>query len=309
MRQERPEIARVLVLGYGVMGRGIARTFADAGFATAVLSRRAGQVTDAPAGVTVIGELPAEAPDLVIESIIEVADAKRAAYAAIEAAYGGRPILTTNTSGLPLPELERDLNHPERFCGTHYFMPADGSAVVEVMAGTRTAPAVLDAVAGALRRTGKHVFVLRRPITGYLVNRLQHALLHEAYHLLSSGVATVDEIDQAGRLMLGPRLCINGLIEQKDIGGLEIHAQAQQSIVPALAHTGVPDPYLQELVKRGEVGLGAGRGFYDWRDCDPAAVMEETRSRMRKLMAFLRSLGPRAPRTVPQPRRIEDVTS
>jgi 3-hydroxybutyryl-CoA dehydrogenase len=305
MSSDRPAISRVLVVGYGVMGRGIAKSFAEAGFATEVLSRRAAEIRDAPPGVSIVARLPETAPDLVIESVPEVAEVKRQAYAAIEAAYGGAAIIATNTSGLPLPELERDLAHPEHFCGTHYFMPADTSAVVEVMAGTRTDPAALDAVADAMRRTGKHVVVLRRPIVGYLVNRLQHALLHEAYHLLSSGVATVDEIDQAGRLMLGPRMCINGIIEQKDIGGLEIHARAQQSIVPTLEHTGVPNWYLQDLVNRGEVGLGAGLGFYDWRRCDAPAVLRDTGARLKALMTFLRSLGPRATGTTPEPRAVE----
>ena len=127
-------ISRILIVGYGVMGRGIAASFAAAGFETAVLSRHPDQAKDTPPGVTVIGAWPKAPPDLIIESVPEVAETKRRTYAAIESEYGGRVIIATNSSGLPLPELEKDLKHPGKFLGTHYFMPAESSAAVEVMA-------------------------------------------------------------------------------------------------------------------------------------------------------------------------------
>ena len=298
-------IARVLVVGYGVMGRGIAASFASAGFETSVLSRRKDQIKDAPPGVTVIGAWPKDPPDLVIESVPEIVETKQKTFAAIEAEYGGRCIIATNSSGLPLPELEKGLKHPEKFLGTHYFMPADSSAAVEVMAGTRTDPQALEAVADAIRKTGKYAFVIRKPITGWLVNRLQHALLHEAYHLWSSGVAPADEIDQAARLVIGPRLCIGGLLEQKDIGGLEIHADAQRSIVPALEHSGVPNRRLQEMVKRGENGIVSGLGFFDWRNTDKTRAAQDANSRLKRLLGFLQSLGMRDAAIIPKPRKID----
>jgi len=298
-------IARVLVVGYGVMGRGIAASFAANGFETSVLSRRKDQIKDAPPGVTITGAWPKDPPDLIIESVPEIVETKQKTFAAIEAEYGGRSIIATNSSGLPLPELEKGLKHPEKFLGTHYFMPADSSAAVEVMAGTCTAPAVLEAVADAIRKTGKYAFVVRKPITGWLVNRLQHALLHEAYHLWSSGVAPADEIDQAARLVIGPRLCIGGLLEQKDIGGLEIHADAQRSIVPALEHSGVPNRRLQEMVKRGENGIDSGLGFFDWRGTDTARAAQDASSRLKRLLGFLHSLGSRDAAIVPKPRKID----
>jgi 3-hydroxybutyryl-CoA dehydrogenase len=298
-------ISRVLIVGYGVMGRGIAKSFAASGFETAVLSRHPDQAKDVPPGVEVTGAWPKNPPDLVIESVPEIAETKRKTFAAIEAEYGGRTIIATNSSGLPLPELEKDLKHPEKFLGTHYFMPADSSAAVEIMAGTRTGADALEEVATAIRKTGKYAFVLRRPITGWLINRLQHALWHETYHLLSSGVASADEIDQAARLVIGPRLCISGLLEQKDIGGLQIHADAQRSIVPVLEHSGVPNRYVQAMVKRGENGIASGLGFYDWRGVDRKRAMEDANHRLKQLLAFLQSLGARDAKLVPTPRKIE----
>ena len=91
----------------------------------------------------------------------------------------------------------------------------------------------------------------QRPINGYLINRLQHSILHEAYHLLESGIASAEMIDNVAKQLLGPRMCITGLLEQKDLAGLEMHAQAQRSIVPTLSHT--------ECTQRVPPGHGGAR--------------------------------------------------
>lgn len=252
--------------------------------------------------------LPAKAPDLVLELVPEDVAVKQAVYAEIEAAYpDGDVLIATGTSGLDLVELGARLKRPERFLGMHYFMPADKALVVEVMAGAMTPAAAVDAVAAALRRTGKEPVVLYKPIVGFLVNRLQHAILHEAYYLIEAGVASAADIDHAARRMLAPRMCLNGLIQQKDISGLKIHADAQSSIVPQLFHNHAPNPMLQEMVKRGESGLAAGKGFYDWAGCDVETVRRQASEQLGRLQQFLdHDLGAAAPGTQPanrDPRR------
>lgn len=300
-------IETVLVYGYGVMGRGVAKTFADSGFATVVKSSRAGKLTGLPDRVTAVERLPNDAPDLVIEFVPEDVRVKQSVYAEIEAAYPGSasrgaPLIATGTSGLDLVELARTLKRPERFLGIHYFMPADTAPVVEVMAGLATPRAEVDRVADALRRTRKEPVVLYKPIVGFLVNRLQHAILHEAYYLVEAGVASAEDIDHAARRMLAPRMCLNGLIQQKDISGLKIHADAQRSIVPKLFHNATPNPMLQNMVRRGDTGLSAGKGFYDWSGCDVEAVRRQASSQLAKLLEFLDSgIGAPAPGTRPRP--------
>src|SRR5260221_14197128 len=124
------------------------------------------------------------------------------------------------------------MKRPESFLGVRYLLPADTAAVVEVRGGFATPRAEVDRVADALRHTGKEPVVLYKPIVGFLVNRLQHAILHEAYYLIEAGVATVEDIDHAARRMLAPRMCLNGLIQQKDIRGLKIHTETRRCVVP-----------------------------------------------------------------------------
>jgi 3-hydroxybutyryl-CoA dehydrogenase len=287
-------IESVVVVGYGVMGVGIVRSFADAGFRVSVVSRRAGELTGLPATVKASTDLPRPAPDLVIETVAEDAEAKRAVYEDVEAAYGTEVVIGTNTSGLPLETLAADLAHAERFVGVHWFHPADVFPMVEVVAGPSTPPAVVERVAAALRRTGKQPIVLGKPIVGYVINRLQHAILHEAYHLISEGLVAADTIDDVARRLLGPRMCVTGLVEQKDIAGLTIHARAQASIVPALDHTGIPNAMLQAMVARGDTGLEAGRGFYDWAGIETGAVRADASARLRALLEALDRLRPAA---------------
>jgi 3-hydroxybutyryl-CoA dehydrogenase len=300
-------IQSVLIVGYGVMGKGVLETFAAAGFDTMVKSSRAAELDDLPPGVTATADFPADAPDLVIEFVPEDVTIKQQVFAGIEAAWPNDDvIIATGTSGMSLDNLAETLAKPELFTGVHYFMPADTTAVAEVMAGPGAPAEVVDAVADAVRRTGKEIVTLYKPIVGFLINRLQHIILHEAYYLVEEGVATPEDIDMAARKMLAPRMCLNGLIEQKDTSGLEIHALAQSSIVPELHPVDTPNPLIQDMVARGEVGLSAGKGFYDWDGCDVELVRKQSSERLRKLSKFLDDeVSQYAPGTKPKPRELK----
>src|SRR5205814_3707371 len=120
-------------------GRGVAGTFAKAGFDTLVKSRRAAALADLPEKVRAVEKPPAEAPDLVIEFVPEDVATKQAVYAEIEAAYPGADVvIATGTSGLDLVKLSARMKNPARFIGIHYFMPAETTPIVEVMAGPST---------------------------------------------------------------------------------------------------------------------------------------------------------------------------
>lgn len=296
-----PVIASVLVAGAGSIGIGVARSFATAGLRTAVLTRNpqrlAGQV---PAGVALVTALPAEAPDLVLESIPEDAALKADFYAQVEAAWGGAPILATNTSSLPLDELAATLRHPQRFLGTHYLYPADVMVFVEVMRASATAPEAMDAVCAALERCGKTPIRINRPVMGALLNRLQHALLREAYSLIGEGVVTAEQVDDVARRLLAPRMCVTGLLEQKDISGLDTHAAAQRTLLPHLHNSAEPTPYLQDRAARGDLGLKSGRGFYDWSGVDPAQVRALTTAKVGQITDFMKSIGVGNGRCLPE---------
>lgn len=278
----------VLVIGSGVMGRGIAKSFAAAGIPSAIFSRNAANVRGVDARVAVLDQLPRAAPTLVIESVPEEKALKFACYAAIESAYAGAPVLASNTSGIDLEALAQPLKYPERFIGMHYFMPADVNTMVEVAPVRATDPAAVDTAVRLLEAAGRSFVRLKRALPGLLINRLQHAILHEAYYLIDEGVATAEEIDRCAREMLAPRMCITGLIEQKDISGLDTHALAQRALVPVLHHGDQPRRALQDLYEAGHLGIKTGKGFYDWSGKDPERVKAEAGRKLSELLAYLK---------------------
>jgi len=279
----------LLIVGAGVMGQGIARLFAPAGIDVTLMDTQ--DIHISLPGVKFVRKMPsAAAPDLVIEAVSEDVAVKKAVYAEIENVYGGRPVLATNTSGLPLNELGEGLRYPQRFLAMHFFMPADVFPMIEVVRAQGTEDSAVALAISAVKQAGREPIFLERAVNGYLINRLQHSILHEAYHMVAEGIATPEMIDKVARQLLEPRMCVTGLLEQKDIAGLEIHAKAQRSIVPSLSHTGVPSPYLQNMVARGDLGIRSGKGFYDWTGRDPNEVQRTANERLQRLLAFLEEL-------------------
>ena len=281
----RPE---VLVVGSGIMGRGIAKSFAAAGISSAIYSRNAARVTGVDPRVAVLDQLPPEAPQLVIESVPEEKELKFACYAAIESAYAGAPVLASNTSGIDLELLAQPLKYPGRFIGMHYFMPAEVNTMVEVAPVKATDPDAVDTAVRLLEAAGRSLVRLKRAVPGLLINRLQHAILHEAYYLIDEGIASAEEIDHCAREMLAPRMCITGLIEQKDISGLDTHALAQRALVPVLHHGDQPRRALQDLYEAGHLGIKTGKGFYDWSGKDPDQFKAEAGRKLSELLAYLK---------------------
>jgi 3-hydroxybutyryl-CoA dehydrogenase len=300
-------IRSVLICGYGLMGRGVGNTFAEAGFDVAVRSRRAAALSGSRPDIAFLAELPEAPPDLILELVPEDVETKRAVFHEIEARYGDADfLLATGTSGLDLNVLARGLRRPERLIAIHYYMPAESIPIVEVAAGPATPRAAVDRAAEALGRTGKLPLRMYQPVIGFIVNRLQHAILHEAYWMITKGIASAEAIDFAAARMLGPRMCASGLILQKDISGLKVNRDAQRAIVPHLFHNNQPNPLPGALFERGESGLAAGKGFYDWAGLDAAEVRKTAARELDKLLAFLNAeTFPNSAHVQPRPRELK----
>jgi len=226
-------MARVWVLGGGLIGCGWAAAFAGAGHdvavvdpdATVVAPRLAATWEAARPALARLGLLAEDArapeafaraedcgaaPDLVQESLPERLDLKLAALAALEPLLGPDTIVASSSSGLSPDALQAALARPERLviahpCNPPYLMP-----VVELCGGAATAPAVLARAEAFYAAMGKTVLVMAKPMPGHLVNRLQAALWREAVHLAREGVASLADIERAVTLGLAPRWCLVG---------------------------------------------------------------------------------------------------
>ncbi|ETW11584.1 3-hydroxybutyryl-CoA dehydrogenase [Roseivivax marinus] len=279
----------VVIVGAGVMGRAIAKTFGASGIQTVLVSRSPDRIDEIP-GVRVSGDFPADAPDMVIEAVPETLELKREVFLNAEASWpGAAPVLASNTSGLDLTEIAAPLSRPDRFLGLHYFHPADRLPLAELIRIPETSPETLEEARELLARSGRDCVVMASPLPGGLVNRLQHAILHEAYDLMSRGLATPEDIDKAARWLLGPRMCVAGLLRQKDLGGLRGHILAQRTIVPDLCHDARPNADVQAMLERDELGVASGQGFYTWHEDDARSAPAEAADRLQALLSFMES--------------------
>jgi 3-hydroxybutyryl-CoA dehydrogenase len=280
--------ASVACVGAGTMGAGIALAFALGGTTTAMVARRKAtldaawrRIGESVSLLAAAGRVPGgerEAvleritgttdldgadltADLVVESVAEDVAVKRRLYEAIEPRLGSSTILGTCTSSLPLGELAAGLARPERFIGYHWFNPPELVALVEIVPAERTAAAVTDRVEAFSLAIGKQPVRVAADVPGFVANRLQYALIREAYHLVAAGVCTPADVDRVVTAGLGPRWAAIGPFASMDLAGLDVHRQVAEQLFPRLsAGTAVP-PMLTALAAEGALGVKSGRGL------------------------------------------------
>lgn len=144
------------------------------------------------------------------EALPERLELKRRVYASVEAGLAPRCIIASSSSGIPPSSLQEGLRHPERLLVAHPCNPPYLMPLVEISGGRLTAPWALREAEAFYRGLGKQTVVLRREITGHLVNRLQAALWREAVHLVAEGYATVEDVDRSVTEGLGARWAVCG---------------------------------------------------------------------------------------------------
>jgi 3-hydroxybutyryl-CoA dehydrogenase len=140
---------------------------------------------------------------------------------------------------------------------------------------------------------------LSEPIDGLLINRLQQALYHEAYDLIERGICSAEDIDLAAKQLLGPRMSVTGMIEQKDLSGLDTHALAQQELIPTLHLSREPSALAQQKFAANNLGAKTGTGFYDWREMDISSYKQKTGALLPQVLALLDNSRPPAPPAAP----------
>jgi 3-hydroxybutyryl-CoA dehydrogenase len=177
----------------------------------------------------------------------------------------------------------------------HWFNPPELVELVEIVAGPRTEPQVTETLADWAAALGKAPVVVRRDVPGFVANRLQYALIREAYALVETGVATYAEVDAAVRFGLGPRWAAVGPFESMDLAGLDVHHEVARRLFPTLSNRSQPPPALTRLVADRHLGTKTGQGLRG--SYDGAAVSELERRRE----TILRALSDR--RRVDSPER------
>jgi 3-hydroxybutyryl-CoA dehydrogenase len=283
-----PALRRVVVLGAGRMGADIALAFARAGWAceaveTAATVReralarwraetRRLRDTAARNRLEMRASIEALSPgrvELVVEAVSEDLALKHRLLAEVERRVGARTLIVTNTSGLRIGDVTGVLRRPQRSAGLHFMIPAHVMLAVEVTRAEHTSPATMRRLVGWMQEMGKVPLVLNRDVPGMLINRIQHAMYREIYHLIDSGIASAEDVDRAVRFGFGFRYGILGPVVSRDIHGLPVHLATSRNLYPTLHNGTEPSRTLERLVADGHHGVTTGRGFYEW---DPATT-------------------------------------
>ena len=204
---------------------------------------------------------------------------KRAVLAGAEPSVAEDGVLVTTTSSLPVAELASALEAPCRFAAWHWFHPADLMALVEIVPGADTASWVVEALQRWSTALGKRAIVLRRDVPGFVANRLQYALLREAYALTEAGVCDYTDVDLAVTAGLGARWAALGPFAAMDLAGLDVHAAVAAALFPELSDAcEVPQP-LNRLRADGAGGAQSGRGLLGEYPPERLAELEQLRDR------------------------------
>ncbi|KQL44706.1 3-hydroxybutyryl-CoA dehydrogenase [Brevibacillus choshinensis] len=292
----------VAVIGSGVMGHGIAQEYALAGYTVSlydlkeeflskakhsvenslsllvteqVITEQAMQ--DALERIVLTTDLQAAVAeaDVITEAIPEVIEMKWDLFEKLEHLAKEDAIIASNTSTFSIARLIEKAKTPHRIIITHFFNPAQLVPLVEVVRHESTSDEVVSAVMDLMVKIGKSPVLLKKDVPGFIANRLQAALMREAFSLLKEGVADAREIDTVMKDGIGFRWAFVGPIETADFGGLDTWKRVIENLAPVLDASQKAPALIEELVEKGELGTKTGSGIYSYADTSVEEKLKE----------------------------------
>lgn len=200
--------------------------------------------------------------DLVIEAIPERLDAKRQLFGQLDALAPPHVILATNSSSIKISAIESATNRLDRVLNMHFYGLIWERPMVELMRGSATSQATIDAVYRCAQRIGVTPLVVDRESTGFIFNRVWRAIKRETLHLVNDGVTTHDNVDRAWMIFTGMKL---GPFALMDRIGLDVICDIENVYYRESGlERDAPPPLLTDRVARGDLGCKSGRGFYTY---------------------------------------------
>lgn len=295
MERTADSVKRVLVLGTGTMGEGIAQVTAAAGCITnlydvdAARARRAvdniarvmerlvqkGKVTPDARADLVDALFPmsdlavaCSGVDFVIEAVPENMDLKVDVLTRVKERALEHAVIGSNTSSLSITELGRRIGAPERTIGLHFFNPPPVMELLEIVRGLSTSEATVRFCEAFTKRL-KKTSILVRDMPGFATSRLGVIIGAEAMRMLESGVASVADIDRA--MELGYRHPM-GPLKLTDLVGLDVRLAILEHLFREVGEQFRPPTILRQMVRAGRLGKKTGLGFYRWTDAGAEPV-------------------------------------
>lgn len=280
-------IEKVLVVGSGTMGRGIAYVAAVAGFEVTLNDISEESLTVAgkeiqsylEAGIKRNKITPdeleeirnriqysieiteaAQTADLVIEAVPEVIELKKKIFEQLDELTRADVILATNTSTMSPTEIGSFTNRPDKVIAMHFFNPVHKMKLVEIIRGLETSDETAAIIRETAEKMGKETVVVN-DYPGFVTSRISALVGNEAFNMLMEGVGTPEEIDKAIELGLNYPM---GPFKLGDVVGLDVRLRNLEYLQKTLGDKYRPSPLLIKYVKAGRLGVKTGKGVYEY---------------------------------------------
>ena len=280
------DIRRVLVVGAGLMGGGIAQVAALAGYRVSLrdvsqqmLDKAMSNIAWSLGKFVEKGQFAAEAresalgrlsptlaldtaagADFAVEAVFEDKALKQEVFRELDRLCPPRAILASNTSAIPITELARVTERPDRVVGAHFFSPVPLMPLCELVRGLETSDETLAAAKAFVESLGKETITVKRDVAGFALNRINLPSTVEAIRLVEAGVVTPEEVDKGLHLGMGRRM---GPFETMDMTGLDVTLGAMLAIYEETQDPRFwPPDLLRRKVSAGRLGRKAGRGWF-----------------------------------------------
>ena len=279
------DIQKIVVVGGGLMGNGIAQVVAQAGFEVTIVDVEeaalekalkridrslerlviSGSLTKDEAGAlrarlatTTDLEGAAQTADHVIECVIEDEAIKADVLGRLDRACRPEVIFASNTSQISISKLGAATSRPDRVIGSHWFNPPPVMKLIEVVRGVATSDETLDTTLELCRRYGKETVVCNKDARGFVTSRLFTILMVEAARIVEEGIASAEDVNKACVLAFNHA---QGPLDTGDLTGLETVERVADGLVDHFGERFLPTQSWRALVQAGHHGRKTGRGF------------------------------------------------
>jgi 3-hydroxybutyryl-CoA dehydrogenase len=295
-----------VVVGAGTMGAGVAAAFLAHGWNVELVEPDVAALGSAAARVAELMQLATVPVDqtalrlrsaltqvdwtgvlFVSENVHEDLEVKRRVFAELQTLSPQDVPLTSNSTTIFAADIARGLPRPETVLNVHFLMPAHLVPLVEVLATPEVAPVIADSACATLQSIGKMSVRLSQAMRGFLVNRIQSALMREALALVDAGVASPQDVDMAVRFGFGFRYAACGPLLQKEHSGWDISHAMYAAVFPTLANNAEPPAVITEMVREGRTGMKSGEGFVRWTPEARAAEQSRFNRDMQAALALV----------------------